>query len=120
MLDWMRYGESSELEAGHLEKIRDIKPPGPVTSGSALNTGANVAAWSPTPVAVPKRASIRLQGILWGNHPTAIINDHTVSTNDRFTLEIGGTEVNLRCLEITPASVRLQNLDTGQQEELHL
>jgi hypothetical protein len=123
MLDWMRYGESSELEAGHLEKIRDIKmpvPPGRVTNGTALNAGTNVAAWSPAPVAVPKPASIRLQGILWGNHPTAIINDHTVSANDRFTLKIGATDVNLRCLEITPASVRLQNLDTGQQEELHL
>ena len=103
MLDWMRYGESSELEAGHLEKIRDIKlpaPPGPVANGSALNAGTNVVARSPAPIAVPKPASIRLQGILWGNHPTAIINDHTVSANDRFTLQIGATQVNLRCLEI--------------------
>jgi len=122
ILDWMQHGEPSELEEGHLEKIRDVKipPPASVAARPAAKTNTIAAVSIPVPVAVPAPEALKLQGILWGNPPTAIINNHTVFANDRFRLKIGGTELILHCLEIQKKLVRIENVDTGQQEELHL
>jgi len=114
ILDWMKYGETSRLEDGHLDEIRDVKMP------------AGVAAASPalyaTTVKAPIRAvsSLELQGILWGNPPAAIINNQTVFPNDQFKVNIGGKETRVRCLEIQTNFVRIENLDSGEEQQLRL
>ncbi|HSY16859.1 MAG TPA: protein DA1 [Candidatus Acidoferrales bacterium] len=138
VLDWMQRGDSSELEEGHLEKIRDMATPAPAIRAAniavrtnrlataatnfGLNAKTNLSATIPAPatnnVAAP--APIKLQGIMWGNLPSAIINQHTVYPNDRFNVKIGGVETVFRCLEIQKSSVRIKNMNSGKEDILQL
>jgi len=123
ILDWMRYGEMPELTAGHGDEIRNIIIPKAVAltaKPSPLATNSPLAALVAPSRAAPLPETIRLQGILWGNPPAAIINNHTVFARDQIKLKIGGTVTRLRCLEIQKNSVRIEDLDSGKQDELHL
>jgi len=117
VMDWMKYGVNSQLEAGHIDQLRDVKMP-----------AANAIAGNPAgyirhnntnlPAAMP--AILKLQGIFWGSHPVAIINGHSLAANDQARLKLGETSVAVRCLEIREKSVRIQNLDSGKEQELKL
>jgi hypothetical protein len=117
VLDWMKYGEAAQLEAGHVDELRNAKMPSakPVANNPAIyinNNNTNQPATAP--------ATIKLQGILWGNQPVAIINGRSFFSNELKQVKIGGTNVTLRCLEIRKKSVRIQNLDSGTEQELPL
>jgi hypothetical protein len=114
ILDWMRYGETSRLEDGHLEDVRNVNVP----AGAQASTAAYYASAPAKPV--KPVSSLELQGILWGSPPTAIINNHSVFPNDEFQVKIGGKEETIRCLEIQTNFVRVQNEDSGEQEQLQL
>ena len=137
VLDWMKYGESVELRAGHLDELRDVKVP--VETSIALmpvavkpasdNTSTNfnvISAKSVTntnsltlaPESEP--ATINLQGILWGNNPVAIINGRSFLANDSFRVKIGATNVTIHCLAIKKDSVRIQYAGSSQEKVLHL
>ena len=137
VLDWMKYGETAELKAGHLDELRAVKVPVetsvalmPVAVKPAANTTSTnfdvISAKSntdtnslrPTPESGP--ATIYLQGILWGNNPIAIINGRSFFANDRFRVKIGATNVTIRCLAIQKDSVRIQYDGSGQEGVLHL
>ncbi|MBW8863658.1 MAG: protein DA1 [Verrucomicrobia bacterium] len=138
ILDWMQRGETSELEEGYLGKIRDMATPVPAIQTAAiavrtnrlanattnfdLNHGTNLSATMPATAAnnVVAPETIKLQGIMWGNLPAAIINRHTVYANDSFKVKIGGTETVFRCLEIQRTSVRIKNIDSGGEDILKL
>jgi hypothetical protein len=117
ILDWMQYGTTSQLEAGHLDEIRDVKMPAakPVSENPAAYDNishTNPSASAPT--------TIKLQGILWGSTPTAIINGHSFAVNDLFKVKVGGTNVTIRCLSIQPSWVFIQNVDSGQEQQLQM
>jgi hypothetical protein len=115
ILDWMKYGVTPQLEAGHLDEIRDVKMPAPGTAAIAPHIYNEVKNTnSPAP------AVIKLQGILWGNAPTAIINGCSFSVNDVNKVKFGETNVTLRCLAIQRDSVFIQNVRSGQEQELRL
>ena len=65
-------------------------------------------------------ATIKLQGVLWGNQPVAIINGCSFFAKDLKQVKIGGTNVAIRCLEIREKSVRIKNIDSGMEQELSL
>jgi len=125
----MQYGVSSKLVAGQLEKLRDVSMPAApgsatnATVGQVASVATNAASMvkvrtrtnPPSVVSVTTPNSLKIQGIFWDNAPSAIINGHTVFTNDRFTSKVGGTVMNLLCREIRKDAVRLQNLDTGKE-----
>jgi hypothetical protein len=117
ILDWMKYGVAEELEPGHLEKIRAVKMPAPksVTVNPAAYNYFNHT--NPPP---PAPAILKLQGILWGNPPVAIVNGHSFSANEADKVKLGKIEVNIRCLQIQKDSVRIQNVDSGTELELRL
>jgi Protein DA1 len=117
ILDWMKYGVAEELEPGHLEEIRDVKMPAPksVTVNPAAYNYFNHTNSPP-----PAPAILKLQGILWGNPPVAIINGHSFSVNEADKVKLGKTEVNIRCVQIQKDSVRIQNVDSGTELELRL
>jgi hypothetical protein len=48
-----------------------------------------------------------------------MINGHSFFTNDQFSVKIGATNASIRCLEIQTNSVRIQRVDSGQEEVLH-
>jgi hypothetical protein len=117
ILDWMKYGVAEELESGHLEEIRDVKMP-PTKSVAAGLVVQNNFRSTNAPVAVP--AILKLQGILWGNPPVAIINGHSFSVNDVDKVKLGKAEVNIRCVQIQKDFVRIRNVDSGTELQLRL
>lgn len=138
ILDWMQRGDTSELEEGHLGKVRDMIAVAPaiqtapvpahtnritnLSTNSGVGHGTNLSAVATVPASnsVPVTETIKLQGIMWGNLPAAIINRHTVYPNDRFNVKISGTQTGFRCLEIQQTSVRIKNMDSGKEEILKL
>jgi hypothetical protein len=119
VLDWMKYGETAQLEAGHVDQLRDVKMPSskPVASDSIPAIHINNKNTNP-PATAP--ATIKLQGVLWGNQPVAIINGRSFFAKDQKQVKIGETNVTIRCLEIGEKSVRIQNIDSGTEQELSL
>jgi hypothetical protein len=114
VLDWMKYGTTSKLEPGHLEELRDVEM---TASESVHPVTHNIKIASPP---APAPATIKLQGIMWGSAPTAIINGHSFGVNDLGKVKFGETNVMLRCLAIQPSSVLIQNVGSGQQQEIRL
>jgi Protein DA1 len=117
ILDWMKYGVAARLEEGHLDEIRDVK----MTSAKTVAVNpVTYKAISNTNKPAPAPTILKLQGIMWGTHPSAIINGHSFFANDVNNINLGGTNVNIRCLAIQPDSVRIQNVDSGKEQELRL
>ena len=116
ILDWMKYGEAGQLVEGHVDQLRDVKMPlaKPVADNPAIYHGTN------KPAATPAPAILKLDGVLWGSHPVAIINGCSFLANDQNPVKIGGTNVTIRCLDIQKASVRIQDVHSGKEQELHL
>jgi hypothetical protein len=118
ILDWMRYGVSSRLEEGHLDEIKDVQmtPANKYTPAVLTIPVASVRRESPS----PDSSVLKLQGIMWGNAPMAIINGRSFFANDVNQVKLGGTNVTIRCEVIQPTKVRIQNLGSGQSQELVL
>ncbi len=114
VLDWMKYGVAPRLEAGHVDELRNVRiPPAKTAAGTppVLNAITKPA---------PAQTTIKLEGILWGNRPTAIINGRSFLVNDLGKVPLGNTNVVIRCLEIQEKSVRIQNIGSGNEQELSL
>jgi hypothetical protein len=121
VLDWMKYGEAGQLVAGHVDQLRDVKMPvarSVATHSVAANPVVNHGTNKPVPAMIP--ASLKLDGVLWGTRPVAIINGQSFLANDQNTVKIGGTNVIIRCLGIQKTSVRIQNVSSGKEQELRL
>jgi hypothetical protein len=114
VLDWMKYGETGQLEAGHVDQLRDVKMP------LAKSVASSPDIYGRTNPPAPARTIIKLDGIMWGSRPVAIINGRSFLANDRNPVKVGGTNVNIRCLGIQKTSVRIQNVDSGKEQELSL
>ncbi len=114
ILDWMQYGTTDRLEEGHLDEVRDVQMPTTTVTVSAPveNTQATALYVAPK--------TIQLQGILWGGLPSAIINGHSFFVGDEFKVSVGGAKVTIRCLNIEKNSVRILNVDTGNEMALSL
>ena len=123
VLDWMKYGVAEQLEAGHVDQLRDVKMPSAMSVANypnpaiSINISTNNKNTNP-PTTAP--ATIKLQGVLWGNQPVAIINGCSFFANEQKPVKIGGTNVPIRCLEIRKKSVRIKNIDSGKEQELPL
>jgi hypothetical protein len=118
VLDWMKYGEDAQLEAGRLEKLRDVRmpPAKPVASSPAAGSRTN----QPVPPALPAPAVLKLDGVMWGRQPMAVINGRSFQTNELNPVKVGNTNVLIRCLSIQKTSVRIRNAGSGQELELRL
>jgi hypothetical protein len=114
VLDWMKYGVAEQLEEGHVDALRDVKMP------PAKTVAVNPAIYHNTNPPAPAPATIKLQGVLWGNQPVAIVNGRSFFARELNQVKIGGTNVTIRCLEIRKKSVRIQNVDSGKEQELSL
>ena len=112
VLDWMKFGVAAQLEPGHVDALRDVKLP------PAKSVASSPAIYSRTNKPAP--AIIKLDGVLWGSRPVAIINGRSFMANDLNPVKVGGTNVIIRCLGIQKTSVRIQNVDSGKEQELSL
>lgn len=118
ILEWMQYGEAPQLTPDNLDAVRDVKA-SPPASGHRISAVAVTTTNAATAHAAPP-AVIRLQGIVWGGNPMAIINGRSFFANDQFSVKVGTNSVSLRCLAIQKDSVRVRNVNSGQEQELHL
>jgi hypothetical protein len=112
VLDWMKYGEAAQLAEGHVDQLRDVRMPSakPAASSPAVYARTNK----------PAPAVIKLDGIMWGSRPVAIINGCSFLANDLSRVKLGETNVTIRCLGIQKTSVRIQNVNSGKEQELFL
>jgi hypothetical protein len=116
VLDWMKYGELAQLEADRVDKLRDVKLP-VAKSAAGVPT---IYGRTNKPVPLPAPAVLKLDGIMWGSRPVAIINGCSFFTNDQNPVKVGGTNAMIRCLSIQQTSARVRNEDSGQELELRL
>jgi Protein DA1 len=118
VLDWMKYGVAPKLEPGHVDELRDVRipPAKPVADRPAVFNGISKTAPKPAPAPT----ALRLNGIMWGSQPVAIINGRSFSANDLSKVQLGNTNVVIRVLEIREKSVRIQNTGSGKEQELFL
>lgn len=117
ILDWMQYGVDPKLEEGHLDIIRDVKMP--TTRAVTHLAGENPIVYAAVH-APPAPATIELQGIMWGTAPSAIINGRSFFKGDEFKVQVGTAKVSICCLTIHKTSVRIKNVDSGQEQYLAL
>ena len=114
VLDWMKYGEAAQLEAGHEDKLREVKmPPAKAAVGAP-------AIYGRTNRPAPAPSVIKLDGVLWGSRPVAIINGRSFLANDQGRVKVGNTNVLIRCLSIRQTVVHIRNVDSGREQELSL
>jgi len=116
VMDWMKYGVAAQLEAGHIDELRDVQMP--VRHSPALPAAAAIPVTGRTNSPAP--ATLKLDGILWGKRPVAIINGCSFLSNDLSEVKLGTTNLFIRCRGIGPASVRIQNVNSGDELELRL
>jgi Protein DA1 len=114
ILDWMQYGVTGRLVEGHLDEVRDIKKPADAAI-ARFDARRDVGSLPP-----PSPSSLQLQGIMWGNMPSAIINGRSFFPGDELKVPVGQTSVTIHCLSITKTAVEIRNLDTGEKEQLNL
>jgi hypothetical protein len=120
ILDWMRFGEATNLTTGHLDEIRKLKPVPPATVAirqkPAIATNAAAGSTNSPPAPLPAPANrIRLDGILWSQNPVVIINGHPFRINESGKIKQGAQTIPIRCLAIRKNSARILRLDSGQE-----
>jgi hypothetical protein len=121
IVDWMKYGTDSRLEAEDLSRVRNVELHPPRPSSPAPSLAAAQPALPSVASAKEEADSLVLKGVMWTKqHPLAMINDRTFEVQEQGTVRVGKTNVTLRCLAIRRDSVRIQIVGSGQEQELRL
>jgi hypothetical protein len=115
VVEWMKSGEDTRLLAGQPDRIRQVLPPDNRVQGPSLPTHSQPA---PPP---PTDYKLVLRGITWaGTRSLAAINNHNFALGEEAKIQLGGTNVTIRCLEIRPDSVLIQRSGSATTQELKL
>ncbi len=114
IVEWIKYGTTSQLEDGdRLGEVRNIQTPPPPPPRAAFGVYGSKPTPDPDTLVLRGLSSARA-------HPLAIINDQTLAVGETANIRIGTTNVLVRCLAIGKRSVRIQLVDSGQEQELEL
>ncbi len=119
ILDWMRYGVTSRLDPDHLEEVRDIRPPS-LTHSPTVMSQPSISHIIKTSLPATAPAVLKLEGIMWGNSPVAIINGQSFFLNDINAVKLGGTRTTIQCLAIQHNRVRIKDIVSGREQDLVL
>jgi hypothetical protein len=109
VVEWIKYGVDPLLRRDDLNRVRYVEIPG---KKPAPDTSSPHYAAARTP------SSLVLKGISWAqNRPLAVINDRTFGLNEQGKVQLGQSNVVIRCLAIRTNSAVVQ-IDgaTGRQE----
>jgi len=114
VLDWMKWGTASELDADEPNRIREV----------AIPRAKSVPAQSaPVYIAMPTPApdTLELKGISGTKgHALVLINDQTLAVGETAKVRVGKTNMLIRCLEIRDDSARIQIVDSKEERNLSL
>jgi hypothetical protein len=114
VLDWMRYGTDAELSESDPLRIRKVAAPErkPVVVAKV----PMLQVTSP-----PAFTSLLLRAVFWDEkRPLAMINDKTFGLLEEGKVRLGPSNVVLRCLAISPCSVRVRVVGSEKDQELSL
>lgn len=115
ILDWIKSGETEKLDAADPDGVRATQAiEGPAVPSPAPYYLPN----APAPE-LPSRLALRN---IAGTPPRrfAIINDKTFGRGDHARIQLAGTNVMVRCLEIGTNSVLIRFENSGARQELFL
>jgi hypothetical protein len=113
VLDWVQFGADGRLSAADPEAVRKLAlhPP---SAHPALSLGR-------IETKVPPGNELILRGIIWDKtRPLVIINDHTLGQNEAARLQLGSSNLLVRCVSITRDSVRLSFPELDKERILRL
>jgi hypothetical protein len=115
VLDWMRYGTDARLSGSDPARIHAVKLP-----KQRPTVTATVPAFQ-APAAVPAPTALTLKAVFWDQkRPLALINNRTLGVQEQGKVLLGSSNVMVRCLAITPNSVRIQVAGSDKEQELFL
>ena len=113
ILDWMQFGTDGRLSAADPERIRKVS--------QQRSTAQPVYTLTAQRALIAEPDSLVLKAIIWDKkHPLAIINNQTFGPEDQAKVHLGGSNVVVRCLSISPDAVRLRVADSSQEQTLRL
>ncbi len=114
VLDWMKWGTATMLEADEPNRIREVEMPR-AKAAPAANANAYATASSPIP------DTLMLKGISGSKgHALILLNDQTIGVGESAKVHVGKTNVLVRCLEIRDDSARIQIVGSKEERELTL
>jgi hypothetical protein len=114
VLDWMKWGTDSYLDAADPDRVRAVAMPQEKTTPATALVFRQTTATTVPDV-------LTLKGILGGNgHALALINDRSLAAGESGKVRVGTSNVLVRCLEIRSDSVRIQVGDSGESQVLSL
>jgi hypothetical protein len=114
IVEWMEYGDDGRLRKDDLGRVRQVTFP--------ARTNPPAPFWLMPPVKPPPAPDrLILSGITWSKpRPMALVNGRNFEVQTQASVQVGKTNVTVRCLAIRENSVLLQIVDTGEQRELRL
>jgi hypothetical protein len=113
VVDWVKYGVDSRLDRNDLSRVRTIRNPPPRPQTAQLDWYGREPA--------PAPATMTLRGfILTQTEWLALINDCALTEGEIGRIRVGKTNLLVRCLSLGENSVRIQNLASGEIQELRL
>jgi len=113
VVEWVQYGEDSQLLADDVARIRRVAMPG------RTNTAASFS--FPAVESRPPPDELTLKGIKWSKtRPMATINDRVFEVRETLPVRVGKTNVTVRCLAIREDSVVIQVVGSKEQQTLKL
>lgn len=111
ILDWVGHGSDTRLVAENLYHIKALAPD-TVAVDVHTYAGAQPA---------ESRETLRLKGITWTpGRSLALINDRSFAAGESGKINLGASNVTIRCLSIRQDAVRIQIVPSGEQKELSL
>ncbi len=116
LVDWIKYGVDGRVLPSDLDRVRVLQarksnPVAPVQSASSLPAAPQTAAPAPT--------TLTLKSIIWQQpRPLALINNRTFAPGEQGRVRLGGTNLLVRCQQISRNSVRLLLVESGQEKTL--
>lgn len=114
VVDWMKAGESTRLDAADPDGIRAVR------EAALASEPARPAYYSRAPAA-PLPDKLTLKSVSGSpGRPLAIINDRTFGVQDVARINLATTNVLIRCLEIRTNSILIRFEATGEKLELFL
>jgi hypothetical protein len=114
ILDWMKWGTDSELDADDPDRIHAVEMP---RRQFAPATNAMIYALQPT--TVPD--TLVLKGISGAKgRALVLINDQSLAVGESENVRVGKTNVLIRCLEIRDDSARVEIVGSGEERVLSL
>jgi hypothetical protein len=114
LLEWVKFGTAARLDAEDSDSVRSARVPPAAAIPAKPPPAVNLP-----PAPLPEKLSLR--GITGTpGHRLAIINHRTFAVHELARLQLAGTNLVVRCLEIRTNSVLIRIEGTGEQQELFL